>query len=128
MCLLSGWFLLMVFMAPCADLGNNLKWQSELIRRKNGASVGLDFEVVNMQSVLITPMSLFNPAVGQTQDLLVHLNCHCFSPFRGSKGVSILTQELTFPGLISILGELKELLMECDIWAWIIYVYESSFR
>lgn len=73
-------------------------------------------------------MSSFTPAVGQTQDLLVHLNCHCSSPFIGSKGVSILTQELTSPGLISILGELKELLMECDIWAWIIYVNEFSFR
>lgn len=42
--------------------------------------------------------------------------------------MSILTQELSSPGLISILGELKELLMECDIWAWIIYGNEFSSR
>lgn len=42
--------------------------------------------------------------------------------------MGILTQELTSPGLISIVGEQRELLMECDIWAWIIYVNEFSFR
>lgn len=44
------------------------------------------------------------------------------------KGVSILRRELTSPALISILAGLKELLMTSDIWVWIIYVDEFSFR
>lgn len=84
--------------------------------------------MVNIQSVLITPVSPLTPAVGRTQDLLLHFNCHCLAPSRGSKAMATLTQELPSPGLISSLAELGELLMECDIWAWIIYVNGFSFR
>lgn len=62
------------------------------------------------------------------QYILVHLNLHCFSPVGDHKGTSILRREPTSPGLISILAGLKELLMKCDIWVWIIYVNEFSFR
>lgn len=62
------------------------------------------------------------------QCIFVYLNHLGFSPVTGCKGMSILRRELASLGLIWILAGLKELLIDCDIWAWIINVSESSFR
>lgn len=42
--------------------------------------------------------------------------------------MSILRIEFVSSSLISVLAGLKELLMECGIYAWIIYVSNSSSR
>lgn len=127
--------------SPCDELGNNFKKQSELIRRKFQACiagstrawlrgskciVSADFIYLFILNILVIVTS---PQLWIWHSVYLYTWISIgFFLLRDCKGVRILRRELTSPGLISILAGLKKLLMKCDIWVWIIYVNEFSFR